>query len=218
MTKRTVDHHASIVIVYSGDRFFFNGYDSGYPTKEWIGFLNPLGGNYEHGDISPLFSLEREVSEEMTDKEKRFKNFATQEAEILKNHILIHVTPYQDFVILNPIVEKNKSDSREKKSAIVSFYYSVIPKDLIDNAAEVLKSGKRLVSEGDGGSVVSLDDILSGKRYLAWANPFMIKYFLNNNSVPYLREGEAEPIGKPRPSFSDYLSDFEYLKKLSQPL
>jgi hypothetical protein len=215
MAKRTVDHHASIVVVQSGDKFFFNGYDSGYPTKEWVGFLNPLGGNYTKGDLSPLSLLEREVEEEMTDPGKSFENFAAREAEILKNHILIHVTPYKDFVIVNPIIEKNKNDSRDKKSAIVSFYYSLIPKNLINNAAEVLKSGKRLVSEGDGGSVVSIDEILSGKRYLAWANPFMMKDFLGKN-IPYLRAGEAEPIGIPRPKFSDYLSDFEYLKPIAQ--
>jgi hypothetical protein len=218
MAKRIIDHHSSIVIVHDvGDKYFFNGYDSGYPRKEWVGFLNPLGGNYENGDVSPFSLLKREVNEEMTDPEKKFENFAAEEAEILKNNILmpIHIRPYQDFVIVDPIIEKNKTFSKEQRSAIVSLYYSIVPRDLIDNATEVLKSGKRLTSEGDGGNVISLDEILSGKRYLPWSNPFMMKYFWGKK-VPYTREGEAEPIGMPRNSLSDYLPDFEYLKPITK--
>lgn len=214
MAKKIIDHHASIVIVYAGDNFLFNGYDSGYPRKEWVGFLNPLGGNYENGDVSPFSLLEREVREEMSDEEKKFGNFATQEADILKQAILRNIQPYRDFVIVDPIIEKNKNSTKEQRSAIISFYYSPVSKELIDNAKEVLNSGRRLVSEGDGGNIVSIDEILSGKKYLAWSNPFMMKYFLGKN-IPYSREGEAEPIGMPRHSLSDYLSDFEYLKKLS---
>jgi hypothetical protein len=217
MTKRIIDHHSSIVIVQSEDekKFFFNGYDEGYPRPEWRGFLNPLGGNYENRDVSPLSLLEREVNEEMSDEEKKFPTFASNEALVLKNYILRNLQSYQDFVIVDPIIEKNKNCTAEQRSAIVSFYHSIIPISLIEEAAEVLKSGKRLVSEGDGGNVVSMYDILSGKRLMPWSNPFMMKHFLGKE-IPYSRLGKAEPIGLPREKLQDYLSDFEYIQPIVQ--
>ena len=209
--KRTIDHHASIAIVRAGDLFFFNGYDSGYPRKEWVGCLNPLGGNYETGDVSPLSLLEREVNEEMTDFEGKFPNFAYEEAESLRQFLLNNLRAYQDFVIVDPVIEKNKHLSRDERSAIVSFYEVEVPEELIGSIGEALRAGKRLVSEGDGGSVVSVEDLVSGTRHLAWANPFMMAHYLKE-PVPFLRDGEAEPIGMPRQTLTDYIPDFNYLK------
>ena len=211
---RTIDHHASIVIVRAGDLFFFNGYDSGYPRPEWRGFLNPLGGNHEPEDLSPYSLLEREVREEMSDPQKKFKNFACDEAEILKQSALKNVRAYQDFVIVDPIIEKNKDFSKEQRSAIVSFYEAEVPLNQIERAIEALSAGKRLVSEGDGGNVVSLDELISGAKLLAWTNPFMMLHYLGQ-PVPYLRRGEAEPIGMPRQTLGDYLHDFNYLNPVS---
>ena len=178
MPKRTIDHHASIVIVKAENLFFFNGYDSGYPRAEWRGCLNPLGGNHELGDISPLSILEREVNEEMTNPNNKYPNFAEHEAEALRHAIRQSTLPYQDFLVVDPIIEKNKHLSKEGRSAIVSFYEANVPIQFIDEAYKALKSGKRLVSEGDGGNIVSIDDLTSGRRYLAWSNPLMMAHFL----------------------------------------
>ena len=212
MPRRIIDHHASIVIVKADNLFFFNGYDLGYPRPEWVGCLSPLGGNYEKGDVSPLALLQREIIEEMTDEEKKFGNFDSAGAEVLKENILKNIQPYQDFVIVDPVIEKTKNFTREQRSAIISFYEAVVPKSLLEATRRLLgKEGKRVISEGDGGSVVDIDYLLSGKRYLAWSNPFMMSHYLGK-MVPCSREGEAEPIGLPRESLEKYLSDFEYIK------
>lgn len=211
--KKTIDHHASILIVRAGDLFFFNGYDQGYPRKEWVGCLNPLGGNYEACDVSPFSLLEREIFEEMTDPQEKFPNFAHNEAEALRNFSLKYARAYQDFIIVDPVIEKNKNLTREQRSAIVSFYYAEVPEELIRSAGEALREGKRVVSEGDGGSVVSLQDLVSGARNLAWANPFMMSCYLEM-PIPFLREGSAESIGGPRQTLADYLCDFDYIKPI----
>ena len=213
MPKRTVNHHASIVVVRAEDSFFFNGYDAGYPRKEWVGCLNPLGGNHELGDVSPYSLLEREVREELTDPERKFENFAEPEARALREAVMANAAPYQDFVVFDPIIEKNKSLSREQRSAIVSLYTSNISLGLMIEAQHALRTGNRLTSEGDGGNVVSFDDLVSGKRHLAWTNPFMMRHYLGRD-VPYLREAEAEPIGLPRETLAAYFPDFDYIKPI----
>lgn len=209
--KRTIDHHASIVIVRAGDLFFFNGYDAGYPRAEWRGCLNPLGGNHEPQDSSPFSLLEREVKEEMTDDEKKFPNFEYEAAKDLRQAIMASVRAYQDFLIVDPIIEKNKNLSRDERSLIASFYEALVDRELILDARALLANGKRVVSEGDGGNVVSIDDIFSGRKHLAWSSPFMMSHYLGR-PVPYLRLGEAEAIGMPRQTLGDYTSDFDYIK------
>lgn len=210
---KTVNHHASIVIVYSDkDLYFFNGYDFIYRVSEFKGMLNPLGGSHNFEDKNPILLLEREVNEELSDPDNELANFSKEEASLLKEEIYRNCSPCQDFYSLHPFVEADKNRSKEERRAIVSLYDSKIPLELMIMLKIALEKGGRITSEGDGGSVVSLDDMLSGKRLLAWGNPLIMGYYLNRKDIPNPCPGVIEPIGLPRENFKSYLKDFRYLE------
>ena len=215
-----VDHHSSIVIVGSKTKGYFllSGYDSTYPGIEFRGALNPIGGNHKTGvDKSPFGILVREVTEEINypleDIEKETLEGYASRSDImnLQGEILDNVGPYRDFLILDPIVERNKDKSEEGRKAIVSCYRSRIDYGLMMGAKRILEKGIKMNCEGVL-NVVSENKLINW-RMIAWAAPVMLSHYLGKQ-LPNPWNSFAVPIGEPRDNLSDYLTDFEYNKPL----
>ena len=94
------------------------------------------------------------------------------------------------------------------RESVVSCYGSEIPVELFEMASSHLKAGRKLVSEG----IMYLsrrEELLNGKRFLAWCSPVIFGHFLGEN-IPNPHHAQAIPIGKIRDSFEKY-GDFSYV-------
>ena len=206
----SVDHHASVVIVTDPNRelFIFNGYDDGYPVIPFRGFANFLGGNADKGDISPETILARELGEELAvSRVAGGRDYAPiDDITSLLSGIRSSVKAHADFLVQDPAVRALKPG--RLRESVVSCYGSEIPVELFEMASSHLKAGRKLVSEG----IMYLsrrEELLNGKRFLAWCSPVIFGHFLGEN-IPNPHHAQAIPIGKIRDSFEKY-GDFSYV-------
>jgi hypothetical protein len=208
--KRPSDHHSSIVIITepTGKFLMTGGYDEGYKHTQWHNTANPLGGNFERGDVSPRALLDRELGEELSSMGLT-EGFARAEfIDTLRRRILAEVTPHSDFYIRDPRPPTVPADAMI--TSVVSSYFAILPTDLLLEAREWLRLGRRISREGLI-NVLDVGEVLAGRPLFAWSSPVMVGHFLDRN-VPNPYCAHAEAIGKPRDNFQAYLEDFTYRK------
>ena len=223
--KKLVEVHPSLTIVQdSQKRFLMSVYDSGYRKGKGPYPLtaNVIGGNPDinEDDKSPEEVLIREVKEEF-DSDYQIKNPQTnvfgqrvswapqKEIAYIRDAILDSIQPFQDFYVR----AESFCEGTSTYQGLYSYFKSLVPEKVIDLAISNIRRHKSLVTEGLVG-VFTLGELESDSRKeLTTAHmtaPALNQLF--DADIPYPPQLKAEPIGIPRNSFQDYLSDFEYSK------
>ncbi len=224
MEKTKVDHHASIIIIKSeDDRFVLGGYDKGYPWFPNYGQL--IGGNNEVvKDFTPWDILRREVIEEISSVGKKDPSLFAEEVTLdnIRNSILENAQPYADFLVSDPIIEKELNGVKKRslkpgrvRESVISVYESIIPNSTVSTIEKIIKDGKHFVGEYDTSwqGIVNKEDLLAGKPILAWCSPGMMSDYLRS-ILPNPHNGSVSNIGVIRCSLRDYLDDFDYIDPL----
>ncbi len=224
MPKQKLDAHPSVVVVREFNEFLFSVYDQGYPRKAYRLSANNMGGNPEPYDVSPERTLIKEIAEEFDPNHPVEKTFvgkvdwaSDEDIRFIRNGLFSGLRPLQDFFVQQkePIEGGNKP-----YTAIYSAFYSEVPFFIIEKVRENLRNGKNIPTEGLVG-VFTLEDLANSPRG-EFSTAHITAHILNwkyGSKIPHPKQLTAEPIGLPRKSYKDYLSDFEYdnenLKKAS---
>lgn len=203
-----LENHSSVVIITDTNRklFLFSGYDEEYPVVQFRGLAHLLGGHSDIKDISPYHTLCRELIEEISvDINQREKFAPEQDLSLLVNEILSISKPYADFLVYSPLDHPLKPNGL--RNSLMSCYVSEISEKSFEMARTHLSNGKRMVSEGVM-HYATRDQIVSGKKKLAWSSPAILRKFLDVQ-IPNPLESQAINIGKVRNSMEEY-SEFLY--------
>jgi hypothetical protein len=224
MSQQKLDAHPSIVVVRSLNEFLFSVYDEGYPRRAYRLSANNIGGNPEPYSVSPENVLITEISEEFDPNHPIEKahigkvDWASEEdIRFIRSGLLSRITPLQDFFVQQREVIEG---GNKPYTAIYSAFYSEVPLFIIENVKENLKNGKNIPTEGLVGvyTLRQLEDHPRGEFSTAHITAPILNWKFGSK-IPHPKQLTAEPIGLPRRSFKDYLSDFEYdnenLKKAS---
>lgn len=192
-----------IIISPSADEFLFSMYDQTHPKEKFRGRLNLFGGNYEEGDQSPWGLFSREVTEEFSYRNERL--FASEEdINAIRHEILGRAIPYKDFYV--------SYDNVDSGSVLIyGVFLSRINQDVFELAKSNINSGKKIVCEGDA-RVVGLDDLVSKKFLLIPPAQKVMEEFIGTK-ISSLEGLNVGCIGKPRDSFTDYLSEFKVCER-----
>jgi len=224
MAKLILDAHPSVVVVKSLDKYLFAVYDEGYPRKAYRLSANNIGGNPESYDVSPERLLIKEISEEFDPNHPVEKahvgkvDWASQDdIRFIRNGLLGHIVPLQDFFVNQPEIIEG---GNKPYTAVYSTFYSEVPFFVIQRVLKNLSTGKNIPTEGltDVFTLRELESSPRGEFSTAHITAHILNWKFGSN-IPHPRQLTAEPIGLPRKTYKDYLSDFEYnnenLKKAS---
>ena len=223
--KERIYSHASIAVVFSkqSGEFLFDQYTDTYTIVNWRGRINLIGGNQSPEDYSPRGIWEREILEEFC-----FPEFSEavdipeapfNERALIAKTLIANATPYKDFLVKIPEVMEFRNNKLQKRGPIVKIntvYETYLDEDIFECVRRNLKEGRRLRSEG--GSVLKhIDELTTGRIPPASATGIIMKDYLNlrHLNMPNPEKISALPIGSPRETLNDYLSDFEYEKPFS---
>ena len=221
-----ISHHAGVAIIESldGNEFLFNRYDDNY-IPVFRNSLHLIGGNHNTEDISPLGLLERELDEEFSivqesgpedDMERvlgklkgpqtfRKEDMASEsEIQFIKSAILNNLQPYLDFMCQVPAI-----DERQSFDFIYSVCIARLSNEVIECIKENLSLSKHIKNEG-AACLIRRND-LSKEKMFGWGAGKIMEYYtgLKLNSLESMG---SYVVGKPRETFVQYLSDFEYKK------
>ncbi len=214
-----LNHQASTVLVECPEtrELFLGQYDPGYPgNQRWIGRVKLLGGNYFAGkdqDASPRETVMREIAEEFSGAQAgedeiagKVASFASKEDIDYIRNALLNSSPEMDYFLHQPSIKEGKPDVY----AIQSVFRASVPKEFMERVKKNNAEGKNVINEGLA-VVKTLDDLAQGNLMAQGVTGLIISH-LSNTFIPHdLYEAFTfAPIGKPRASYADYLSDFEY--------
>jgi hypothetical protein len=223
--KQTLDAHPSVTIAYSSKgKLLMAVYDGGYPQVSYRFSANNIGGNPNpgKGELCPIVTLRREIADEFDPNHGEKNKFGQtvswaeqSDIQYIRDSLLKNLVPHQDFLV--KVKQFPFDPTTFTYDAIFSFFLSEVPQDVIEYAERNINNMplnfcRRLSTEGLTG-VFTLDqlanDPVKGNLSTAHATaPILNHYF--GSRIPYPHELNAEPIGKVRESYQDYLSDFEY--------
>jgi len=214
-----LDAHPSVVVVHCKElgEFLFNIYDEGYPKAAYRLSANNPGGNPEQNSVSPEGTLITEICEELDPNhgKVRFKENACwasdEEIRAIRNSILGKVEPYKDFLVRQTEIIPGGNSPH---TAVYSTFYSVVPGEIIECVQRNIGEKKEMTTEGFLG-VFSLEELTAHERgefSTAHATAPILNYMFGSR-IPHPKQIVAEPIGRIRRAYKDYLSDFEYNNK-----
>ena len=224
MKNPIIEAHPALTIAYCPEnkKLLLAVYDAGYrggkgpyPTKP-----NCIGGNPPPGN-NPLEVLVREISEEYkpefqiknprTNKFGQTVNWATpKDISLVRDGLLHNLQPFQDFLVDSI----SFGEGTVTYSAIYSYFHNQISKEVIECVESNLRRQKTLTPEGLTG-VYTIDELVNdarGKFSTAHITAHALNKYFDSN-IPHPSEIQANPLGEPRKSFREYLSDFEYSKE-----
>lgn len=220
MSKIKVDAHPSVTIAFCAEsgKLLLSVYDQGYPRAAYRGSANNIGGNPEGEDRSPEAVLVKEIKEEFDPEHSEEKQYVGKvlwapkgDIEAIRNSLLSREVPLQDFLVKQEgIIE----GGNKPYTAIYSAFLSPITPEAIEIAERNIRDGKNIPTEGLVG-VFTLDQLINNERgefSTAHATAPSLNWYFQSK-IPFPSQLHVEPIGPPRPSFSSYLQDFEYLKE-----
>lgn len=222
--KINIHNHASAVLTYNDKEILSNCYDETYPREIYRGRINLLGGGQGKGDISPEYTLKREINEEFSTELEEDRHYDSNFSDVIgeglgaphpelfassndilsvKEDILLDISPYKDFLISIPQYKKIPGFN-----VIISYYVSSLKKETIDCVKRNLNQGKSLVSEGFL-KISKLEDIFSGNILTAWGSGEIIEDFFRQK-VPNPDGMKFKELSKPRETMKDYFEEFDY--------
>ncbi len=228
--NRDILYHFSVIVVRpssSGD-LLLGIYDNTYPLEIYRNRVNFFGGNQHPEDQSPLEIIQREIREEFvinSIRENKIesvielvtgrglgaqapKKFAPlEDIQNIRDALLSTCTPYKDFLINAP--HKHIPRNIPHFLTICSSYEATLDNAIFECARKNLANGKAIKSEGFA-TVVSVDDIVSGKVLSAGGSPVILADYLQKD-IPDPYGLTSEILGKPRGSLADYEDEFKYL-------
>lgn len=139
-----------------------------------------MGGNKNENDISPHFTLSRELCEEIEPSNKYKESFAPREDLVLIREAILNssnLKPWVSFLVTIPCVDGGLD---KDLNVYGNTYLSTLPEDAFALAREHIAQGKRITNEGDA-CVVTLDELLRGKVLFAYANGVILDRFLREH-------------------------------------
>ncbi len=226
MPKERLDCHPSVVVAYSAmeKKFLMSIYDEGYPRKAYRLSANNIGGNPEAEDRIPENLLLKEIAEEFDPNHSEEKQHVGKvlwapdyHIRFIRNGLMAKVQPLQDFLVRQPEVIEG---GNKPYQGIYSVFHTTLCGDVIEMIEDGLSKQYNFTTEGLLG-VFSLEDLEESPRG-EFSTAHITAHILNwkyGSKIPHPKQLTAEPIGLPRKTYRDYLSDFEYsqenLKKAS---
>jgi hypothetical protein len=227
MSKISVNHHAGNIMVESEreGEFLCNIYDDTHPIPLCRGKLNFLGGGKSREDISPILTVRREINEEFSLSQNESLDEATlqdsgrtydlpqiqkmassSDIEFVKRSILENIVPYQDFLVdFKPI---EGGPVLKVPRAIFSVFHSQIPEEIFEIARRNLSSNKSLVNDGFL-RIVNAKELVTGNPLTSWGVGRIFENYLGK-TLPNLENMTAKPLGIPKESYREYLTEFDY--------
>ena len=197
--KYEIIENSSMIIVQRGSSkegpFLCSEYDSTYPRPAYRGRVNLLGGAQEFEiiktpggkrlrvslkDINPAGTMRREIAEEVKNvgNKKGFTRNSTISG--LRKEMQRNLKDYADYFAVTPVPPRTDGSGRFDYVSIDSAFVSEINPELFDEIQYVIKRGKRIVSEGNL-AVVSLDELMSGKRLFAWDSGIILGDYIGTS-------------------------------------
>lgn len=175
--------------------FLCSEYDSTYPRPAYRGRVNLLGGAQEFEiiktpedkklrvgliDQNPYETMRREIDEEVRNP-KNEKGFARHSLICdLRKEMQRNLKDYADYFAVTPVPPRTDGSGRFDYVSIDSAFVSEINPELFDEIQYAIKRGKRIVSEGNL-AVVSLDELMSGKRLFAWDSGIILGDYIGTS-------------------------------------
>ena len=229
----SIRHHSVSVLILTDEpeRALVGLYDDSYPVEFFRGHFNLLGGNSRE-DSSPLTTLTRELTEELTHISARSdetvgaiigsvtadqsKNDAPLRGRIYTSPALRHVflkalfatlTPHRDYQVQ---IEKEYVKTPHNLRYLTSVYLARIDCSLFNELDHALSIHEELTDEGYT-RIVSTHDLRRGTIRGAWGYATIIGEILGIPSIPEYPFIKVVPLeGKIRNTFQDYKKDFMY--------
>jgi len=229
MTKLTLVAHPSVTIAHCREngKLLMAVYDAGYSQVSYRFSANNIGGNPDFqkhpNDTSPLNVFFREAGEEYDPNHPEKTNFGEtvlwappRNIFLVRKALLENTKPIQDFLVT--AVKLIDDPTTNAYSAIYSGFYTQVPLVTMDIVETNLRRCRRLCTEGLTG-VFTIDELshdrVKGRLSTAHATAPMINYLFGSN-IPHPDELSATPIGQVRPTFQDYLADFNYAERIAK--
>jgi len=216
MEKIKLNAHPSVVVVHFLDDFLFSLYDEGYPKKAYRLSANNIGGNPEPYDVSPENLLIKEIAEEFDPNHPIEKphvgkvDWASQEdIRFIRGGLLERIVPMQDFLVRQPEVIEGGNNPYQ---GIYSAFYAEVSSLVIGCVDRNIQRGKNIPTEGIAGiyTLRQLENHPRGEFSTAHITAHILNWKFGSK-IPHPKQITAEPIGLPRNTYDDYLSDFEYV-------
>lgn len=176
--KTVISHCASVTIIYAvhdPSQVFVERKDDTHPDPSARGGVNFIGGNLDEdgqGDISPFDTLSREVHEELWIPE----DGTIEDAEVLsriKAEIIEDAVPFGVFMNSPPA----KGTATHKEPALMCVWTSGLNMETWTKLAEFQRRYGDLCVEYSTTSIVSLEDVVSGKVPTAFGNGARLQCF-----------------------------------------
>ena len=252
MPPTQVNNFCAIGIIFpvENPRFTFTDIKWEYPVKAWDNMVCPQGGNWfgkeAVGDIGPMSTLRRELSEELSfEKPTRDNELAhildinvgpatsapeairpptENEREILRDvteAIIANTVPFGDFYSFMPrsiLDAADASNQRGDASAIVSTWIIPLPRDVWQKLTDLQVTFGNLSNESRS-VITSVDKMIEAGTRAAFGQDRILQAFWRameisrSKHLPLVEGVEHRLIGTPRASWTDYLNDWNPLKR-----
>lgn len=201
--KQKVRNHASVAVVLSerSGEFLFDRYTDTYRIPVWRGCINLIGGNQSFEDSSPRDIWEREVREEFY--------------EPIAMNLIANAKPYKDFLVTVPEVMEVRNRRIEKRvglAVVNTVFETFLDQEIFERIRNQLEAGKKIKKEG-ASVIKSLDDLDHEGIQFASATGLIMKDYLDRLDMKVstaIQGVVVTPLGIPKSSLNEYLSDFEY--------